>query len=65
MPKKKIPYSKLYKNGRPGIPIMYYHLDNLRFNNTANNNNKRNSSSFITHDVHLTHSLDNSYDSPA
>ena len=64
MPKKKIPYSKLYKNGRPGIPIMYYYLDNLRFNNTANNNNnnERNSSS---HDVHLTHSLDNSYDSPA
>ena len=38
MPKKKIPYSKLYKNGRPGIPIMYYYLDNLRFN-TANNEN--------------------------
>ena len=32
MPKKKIPYSKLYKNGRPGIPIIFYHLDNLRFN---------------------------------
>ena len=39
MPKKKIPYSKLYKNGRPGIPIIYYYLDNLRFNNTANNEN--------------------------
>ena len=42
MPKKKIPYSKLYKNGRPGIPIIYYYLDNLRFNTPPNNNNNNN-----------------------